>query len=587
MGPAAEDNALPRLPRRARRDLAWAIAAGTLGGVLVVSQAWWLAAVVDRVFLGGAGLDGIAGALALLLLLAVGRAACAWLGDALGQRAAARAKREWRRAATAAVVASGPMGLARERTGEIAHAIGGGADALDAYVSQYLPQARLAVIVPLVVLAAVAWADLLSAVVLVVTLPLIPLFMYLVGAAARERSRQQWVLLSRMSARLLDALQGLPTLKAFGRVADETLTLADRAERFRVVTMEVLKLAFVSSLVLELLATIGTAIVAVEVGLRLMYARLAFHEALFVLLLTPEAYRPLRALGAAYHAGMGGREALARLAALAEGAPREVAPTAGAAIVAARVPGDHQPLTVEFDDVVVVYSRERGPALRGVRFALSPGTTVALAGPSGSGKSTCANVLLRFVEPASGEVRVNGLPLSSWPRDDWHRRVAWVPQRPHLFHGTVADNLRLARPRASDDELWAALDGAAARGFVEGLPRGLDTPVGERAVRLSGGQAQRLAIARALLADAPLVVFDEPTSQLDPWTEPQIAAAIDRLRAGRTVLLIAHRQSMLRRADHVVRLDGGRVVAQGPLRDVFGPPDAGWSPGTSPPGRPS
>lgn len=547
--------------REARRDLALAIAAGVASTATVIGQAWCLAVVVTRGFIQGADVAGVTGPLVTLAVLAAGRAVFGWQADVLAQRAAARAKLALRDEALAALAAAGPIGLARERTGEIAGTLASGLDALDAYVAQYLPQVRLAAAAPLLVLAAVLWTDPLSALVLALTVPFIPLFMFLIGSAARERTRRQWVTLSRMSARLLDAVQGLPTLKAFGRAGDEALTLATRAERFRLITMEVLKLAFVSSLVLETLATISTAIVAVEVGLRLLYARLALQEALFVLVLAPEFYRPVRALGAAYHAGMAGREALARASAIIAGGGH--ARTDAGQRAPAVLAGRDAPLPVTFDEVSVTYDADRPPALRGVSFTLRPGTTVALAGPSGSGKTTCANVLLRFIEPSSGSVRVGRRPLAAIAPADWRRHVAWVPQRPHLFFGTVRDNLCLARPDATDDQLWRALESAAARSFVEALPRGLDTAIGERGARLSGGQAQRLALARAWLADAPLVVLDEPTSQLDPWTEPEISAAIDRLRAGRTVLLIAHRLSMLRRADRVVALADGRVVAEG------------------------
>jgi thiol reductant ABC exporter CydD subunit len=567
----------PVLSAHAHRDVRASVVLGTLGVLLVIAQAWTMASVVDRVFLRGAGLADLAGAIATLVALAFGRAALAWSADVRAQRAAARAKLDARRQATAALLARGPLDASRGQTGDVVHLLSSGLDALDGYVAQYLPQARLASVGPGLVLVAVLWADALSALVLAITFPLIPLFMVLIGGAARERTRRQWVTLARMSARFLDAVQGLPTLKAFGRTADEVATLTDRTERFRTLTMEVLKLAFVSSLALELLATIGTAIVAVEVGLRLLYAKLALQPALFVLMLAPEFYRPLRALGSAYHASMAGREVSERLAEfIGPGGPIAVTPARqrrnGPAEASAPQDLDVRgPLTVVFEAVSCTYAGRHEPALENASFTLRPGSTVALVGPSGSGKSTCANLLLRFVEPSAGAIRVNGVDIGSLPATRWRHLVAWVPQRPHLFHGTVRENLLLGRTRTTtaEGDLWQALEQAAARRFVEALPQGLDTPIGERAARLSGGQAQRLAIARAMLADAPLVVLDEPTSQLDPWTEPEIQAAIARLRAGRTVLLIAHRFSMVRRADQVVLLSSGRVEAFGAPADLL------------------
>jgi len=545
----------------ARRDLALAVLLGALAGALLVWQSALLSRALDAVFLGGAGPGDLQGWLGPFVAVALGRAGAAWLGDVASARAAARVRVDLRRALLRRIGELGPRFVGAERTGELTHTLVDGVEATDAYVSQYAPQLALAVVVPVLVAVAVARADLLSAAVLVLTYPLIPLFMYLVGGVARERTRRQWVTLSRMGARFLDAVQGLATLKAFGRASDEAAAVASASERYRIVTMGVLRMALLSALTLELLATLGTAIVAVEVGLRLLAGRIAFEPAIFALILAPEFYRPLRTLGASFHAGMAGREASGRigqiLAAPAEsGAPPASAKASGPAAL-------DTPFGVTFDDVHFTYGAGLPPALEGVSFTVGAGEAVALVGPSGAGKTTVAQLLLGFLRPERGAILAGERRLTELDPRAWRRLVTWVPQRPHLFHGTVADNLRIARPEATREDLERALRRACADGFVEALPQGLDTPIGEQGQRLSGGQAQRLALARALLRDAPLVVLDEPTSQLDPEHEARVAAAIAALRRERTVLLIAHRLGTAGAADRVVMLAGGRVVEQG------------------------
>jgi thiol reductant ABC exporter CydD subunit len=373
------------------------------------------------------------------------------------------------------------------------------------------------------------------------------------------------VTLSRLSARFLDAIHALPMLKAFGRAADESAAIARASERFRAITMSVLRVAFLSALALELLATIGVALVAVEVGLRLLYGRIAFRSAFTVLLLAPEFYRPLRNLGSAFHAGLAGREALARIRDLN---PEHAGATAPVSSSPPQAAPPATPPAVSMRGLSFAYRDIGPPALRDVDLEIPPGRTLALVGPSGSGKTTIARLLLRFLDPDAGVILVDGQPLDGQHPDEWRRRVAWVPQQPYLFHGTVIENLLIARPGASMAEVERALSKAHAGAFVRQLPRGLDTPVGERGQRLSGGQAQRIALARAFLKDAPLLILDEPTAQLDPENEQAVRESMALLCAGRSVLLIAHRLTTVTDADRIAVLAEGRVVEHGTQREL-------------------
>ncbi len=546
------------------RGLAPAVACGALAGAAVVAQAALLSRAISAAFLGGRTLAALAPVLAAAAAVAALRAALVWLQEHLAQGFSRRVRLAVRDRLARRLLALGPGFATRERTGELVHTLTGGVEALDPYLAQYLPQAALAGLVPALVLAAVLLRDPLSALVLLATFPLVPLFMWLIGQAANERARRQWAMLSRLAARFHDALAGLATLLAFGRAEDELRVLAQANERHRALTMDVLRLAFVSALALEALATLGTAVVAVEVGLRLLYARIAFEQALFVLVLAPEFYRPLRSLGAAFHAGMAGREAAARMATILEAEARLAAP---AVLTPAQpVPpasADERPPRIRFESVCFAYERPGPRALDGLSLEIPAGRTLALVGPTGAGKSTVARLLLRFAEPDSGGLFVGEAPLSGIRAEDWRRRVAWVPQQPRLFHATLGENLRLANPQARPDELERSLELAGLAQLVRELPRGLDTPVGEGGERLSGGEAQRVALARAFLRDARVLVLDEPTAQLDPASEAAVIEAIARLRTGRTVLLVAHRLTTVAAADRVAFLAHGRVVEEG------------------------
>ncbi len=556
------DRRLLREAWAGRAGLALTVGLGLLAGVVLVVQARLLSRAIAQAFLAASSLRQVQPLLLGLVFLALVRAGLVWGGEVAANRVAVQVKGRLRERLAAHLLALGPAYLHGERSGELTNTATEGIEALDAYFRHYLPQLALAALVPLTVLLLVFPLDWLSGLVLLLTAPLLPLFMILIGSAAEALTRRQWTSLSRMSAHFFDALQGLTTLKLLGRSREQVQTIAQISHRFREATMGVLRVTFLSALVLEMVGTIGTAVVAVQIGLRLLYGHLPFEHALFVLILAPEFYQPKRTLGARFHAGMAGVAAAQRLFEI-----YDVRVTADDVQWTAddwkAAPGPVLRGPLCFEDLFYAYEGGRRPALNGLSFTVAPGETVALVGPSGGGKSTVFYLLLGFARPDRGRITVGGLPLSGLPVAAWRRFVAWVPQTPYLFYGTVADNIRLARPDASPDEVvWAARQ-AHAHEFIAALPQGYDTLIGERGARLSGGQAQRLALARAFLKDAPLLLLDEATAHLDPETEELVQEAMARLLRGRTALLIAHRLNTVLRADRILVLEGGRLVEEG------------------------
>ncbi|MBE7552436.1 MAG: thiol reductant ABC exporter subunit CydD [Anaerolineales bacterium] len=543
-----------------RLQLALVIGLGLLAGGLLVAQAYLLSRIISRVFLNGQGLHDVQALLLMLLVVALLRAGLIWSGEVLAQQIAGRIKNELRERLTTHLLALGPNYTRRERSGELATTAVEGIEALDTYFGQYVPHLALAALVPLTILVFVFPLDFLTGLVLLLTAPLIPIFMVLIGRQAEAMTQRQWTGLSRMSAHFLDVLQGLPTLKMLNRSRDQLEIIARISERFGQTTLGVLRVAFLSALVLELVATLSTAVVAVEVGLRLLYGRLIFEQALFVLILAPEFYAPLRSLSARFHTAMSGASAARRIFEILD-TPLPLAPP----LLCSSAPllSFAAPPAIHFNDVYYTYESEGLPALNGLSFHLAPGQRVALVGPSGAGKSTVAYLLLRFAEPSQGLITINDQPLAVLDPAAWRTQVAWVPQSPYLFHASVADNIRLARPEASLDQIeWAAGQACAAE-FIEALPQGYDTRIGERGARLSGGQAQRLALARAFLRDAPLLILDEATAHLDPEHEACLQEALIRLLHGRTALIIAHRLNTVYSMDQILVMVEGRVVEAG------------------------
>jgi ATP-binding cassette subfamily C protein CydD len=437
-----------------------------------------------------------------------------------------------------------------------------GIERLDAYISRYIPQMVLSGLNPLLIALYLFPIDWISTLLLLVTCPVIPLLMILIGSYTEMHAQKQWSTLSLMGAHFLDAVQGLTTLKLFGRVAYEHDLIKRINDSFRTRTLKVLRMAFLSGAVLEFLTALAIGLVAVALGIRLLNGGITFQHAFLVLLLAPEFYRPLRELGSARHAAMEGKAAAQRLGEiLATPLPAQ----ANATTMAQLKPH----IALELQNVTYRYAQSEQPALNGISLSLPARSCTALVGKSGAGKSTLANLLMRFMEPQTGAITVNGVPLRNLPTPLWREYVALVPQRPYLFYGTVMENIHMARPDASLEAIEQAAELAGASEFIQQLPQGYTTMIGERGARLSAGQVQRLAIARAFLKDAPLLVLDEPTSHLDPHSEALIREALAKLIVGRTVLVIAHKLNTVMQSDQVAVLEHGMLVEVGQHRELL------------------
>jgi thiol reductant ABC exporter CydD subunit len=549
----ALDQRLLAYARATRAFLLQSVGLGVLSALLIVAQAWLLADVVSSAFLGGRSLEQLQTPLIILLLVVLTRAAVAWLAELAASRSSARAKSQLRAALLQCVATLGLDNSREQRTGELAVLATRGIDALDGYFSLYLPQLFLAVIVPVVVVVVVLWNDWISAAIVAFTIPLIPLFMALVGAATKERMDAQFRTLERLAGHFLDVVAGLPTLKIFGRAKAQAAAIGEITGRYRRAAISTLRITFLSSLTLELVAMLSVALVAVEIGLRLMNGHLGLRTALFALILAPEAYLPLRRLGANYHASAEGIAAAEQVFAVLE------APTPPRGTRTDFPDPALAGLAVE--GLCVSYPGRSEPALDDLSLTVNEGEVLALVGPSGCGKSTLLGVLLGLVTPELGSVRVGGVDLAELDLDAWRARLAWVPQRPHLFKASIAENVRLGHPGASTDEVREAIAAAGLTDAVRELPNGLDTVLGERGAGLSAGERQRVALARAFLRDAPLLLLDEPTASLDGETEREIVRTIERLAEGRTVVLVAHRPALIGIADRVLSLAPAVEVA--------------------------
>ncbi len=546
---------LIRLTDRIRGLLAVSGVISLLSTSVIIVQMVWLSRIIHDVFMEDTARSDVHGLLLLLLGAILARALLTGCSQSINQRGAIRIKSELRDRLFEHLLCTGPVTLKNERTGELTSTLTEGLEKIDAYYARYLPRAMHVMIAPLLIAVVVLTIDPLSGAILLCTGPLIPLFMWLIGSMAEKRTQKQWSALSRMSAYFLDVLQGLTTLKLFGAAAAREKDIRRISNRYRLTTMGVLKIAFLSGLVLELAASLSTAIVAVQIGVRLVEGHIPFQLGLFVLLLAPEFYLPFRQLGAEHHAALEGRAAADRVFAALE----IPTPHAPAHAVAAPAP----PFDITLRDVSLRYPGRESYALHNVTATIAHGRVTALVGHSGAGKSTLFHLLCRYLDPESGVIRAGETDLLDLDQTVWRRRLAVVAQFPALYRGTVMENLRMARPDATIEDLRDAAALAEAHDVIARLPDGYETMLGEQGWRLSGGERQRLALARAFLKDAPILLMDEPASNLDPESEEKIGRAFERLSRNRTVLVIAHRLRTIYRADHILVLEHGRLAEQG------------------------
>jgi len=589
----AKDSASPEFLKAQKKTtgayLRFSVGLGLLSGLLLIAQAWCLANIINNVIFEKATVANLSSYFVALFFVYLFRAGLNWASEYTAVEAALRVKRDLRKKLHDRLFEVGPLSLNNERSGELINTVVDGVDALENYYARYLPTMSLVALIPLSILVFIFPIDWISGVIMLVTAPLIPFFMIMIGKGTERLNKKQWRKLARMSAHFLDMIQGLTTLKLFNASRRESQLIARISDDYRKSTMSVLRVAFLSSLLLEFLSTVSIAMVAVLIGFRLMYGELDFFYGFFALLLAPEFYQPLRNMGTHYHARMeaiGAAEKMIEIlhpddvesedtliksalikSALHKGVTvnKDLASSSSSELsqsssIENKTLGITDSIEIEFKDVSFEYEPGR-PALQHLSLSIKANENIAIVGSSGAGKSTLMNLLLGFISPQQGEIVINQKPLRQDHLNEWRHNIAWMPQRAHLFQGTIRENICLANPSANDSEMKNAAKSALIDEYIESLPDSYDTLIGERGAGLSGGQIQRIALARAFLKDAPLLLLDEPTAHLDQESELRIQQSLQLLSKDRCVISIAHRLNTVQQADRVVLLEKGRVVA--------------------------
>ncbi|MBM9535848.1 thiol reductant ABC exporter subunit CydD [Desulfobulbus alkaliphilus] len=571
MPPSTSLTWLQSLHHRCRPWISLTVVLGSVSGACIIIQAGLLAHIIHAACIDAAPREALHPFFLMLLVVLGVRALLTWVREICGQKASTLVRRTVRRKLLKHVQALGPMYIRDTQTAPLTSTLVERVEGLHGYFAQYLPQKPLALIVPLMIgltALAISWV---VGLIFLITAPLVPLFMIMIGRGAEKLNQKNFQLLSRMSAHFLDTLQGLTTLKLFQRSTKETERLATSSERYRRGTMTVLRVAFLSSAILEFLTCVALAMTAVFLGLSYLhyfdfglYSRpLTLQTGLFLLLLAPELFLPLRELGNHYHARA---EALGAAAEISSILHQPLPPSEqdkGRSLLV------NDGISLDLRHVSHSFSHGQRPALNDLNLHIKAGEWLAIVGASGAGKTTLMHLLLRFLPLQQGSIEVNGQPLTSLNTADWLRHLAWVPQQPTLFHGTVADNITMGDPHLTQEQIITAARAAQVDDFAQDLTSGLATAVGEQGKLLSGGQARRVALARAFARKSSLVILDEPTASLDGENERLITAALQELARGRTMIMLTHRLETARAADRIAVMANGSVVEVGSHQDLL------------------
>lgn len=549
------DKNLLKLTSKTKSSFVISIFSGVIASAFTILLAYYLAKSINQIFLEEKSLLDVSNYIIIFIIAAILKAFFIWYEKSKIDVVVGDVKNNLREELNKKLFEDKGVILSNTKSGELSNTVIKGVEALDSYFSEYLPQLFLSALTPLLILIFILPIDILSGVVFIVTAPIIPILIYLIGSTAEELNRKQWKSLSRMSGHFLDVLQGLTTLKIFNRAKEEIKRIEEISNAFKSSTIKVLKIAFLSALVLELLSTISIAIIAVEIGLRLMYGKMDFESALFVLILAPEFYLPLRQLGARYHAGLEGIAAFKSVQKLLKSNKSK-----------SQKKSSHSKFqngNIEFRNVSFTFPNRDNKTLDGISFKIEQGKTTAIVGESGSGKSTIINLLMQFLDPDSGNILIGKNILQNISEDEWYKQVSWVSQTPHIFHKSILNNINIANENASKSEIVKSAKNAFIHASIVKLKDGYETIVGERGATLSGGEIQRIALARAFLKNSPIILMDEPTSSIDSIYEKRLITSIKKLCVGKTVVIVAHRLNTILSADRIIMLSKGKIIGEG------------------------